>query len=348
MPRKTVQPASENEILRFLKDRYSNTGGSIIKGIGDDAAVIHPETAGEYWLVTTDMLVENVDFRREWTTPRQLGHKSISVNLSDLAAMGVRPRFFTASLALPAAVSKRWISDFFRGLTEQGEAHGAQLIGGDLSSTRDGILISVTALGESIGRRILYRSGGREGDILYVTGVLGRSAAGLGLLQNGCVRPRIRSQRLAVRSHRTPDPRCDAGMWLAQCGMVCCMMDLSDGLSVDLPRLCAASGTGAEIDAAALPVFAEAAGWDFDPEALALDGGEDFELLFAVRASKAPLFEKIYPESLPRITRIGTMIHGKGDVWIHREGKNRRRLKERGYDHFRRSPSKQGLERPYE
>jgi thiamine-monophosphate kinase len=333
MSKKSVQPASENEILRLLQRRYPGKTGSLIKGIGDDAAVIHPDSAGEYWLITTDMLVENIDFRREWTTPRRLGRKSISVNLSDLAAMGAHPRFFTVSLGLPPGISRRWITEFYRGLTERGDEHGAQLIGGDLSSSQKGILISITALGESIERKVLYRSGGREGDFLYVTGILGRSAAGLRLLQNDCIHPGAGE---AIRSHREPVPRCKAGMWLAHCGMVRCMMDLSDGLSIDLPRLCTACGTGAEIDAARLPLFLKSAAWGFDPVGLALHGGEDFELLFAVPGSKAALFEKIYPVDLPQITRIGKMIRGRGDVWIRFEGKNRRRLTEQGYDHFRR------------
>ena len=343
MPNKSVQPTSEKEILRILQARFAVGNATVKKGIGDDAAVVHPRNAREYLLITTDMLAENIDFQCTWTTPRQLGHKSIAVNLSDLAAMGARARFFTVSLGLPPGISKRWITEFYRGLTSQGDVHGAMLIGGDLSSSERGIFISITALGESTGRKVIYRSGGMEGDILYVTGVLGRAAAGLRLLQKGCIHPHGYAKQEAVRSHRQPEPRCDAGMWLAQCGMVHCMMDLSDGLSIDLPRLCAASGTSAEIDATRLPVFEAASAWDFDPVDLALHGGEDFELIFAVSGSRASIFEKSYPEKLPRLTRIGTMIRGKGDVWIRHEGGIRRRLEKGGYDHFRRNASRPPL-----
>ena len=336
MSKKNTLPTSENEILRLLQDRSPDKSKFLKKGIGDDAAVFCPRNAAEYWLVTTDMLAENIDFRCEWTIPRQLGRKSISVNLSDLAAMGGRPRFFTVSLGLPSVISRRWIMEFYRGLIERGGTHGALLIGGDLSRSESGIIISITAIGESVGRKVLYRSGGRDGDALYVTGILGRSAAGLRLLYRGCLQPRTRSQREALRSHRQPDPRCAVGMWLAQSGMVRCMMDLSDGLSVDLPRMCAASGVGAEIDTARLPLFTDATAWDLDPVALALHGGEDFELLFAVPESKTALLEKTYPHDLPKITRIGKMIRGRRNLWVHHDGKNRRRLKEGGYDHFRR------------
>ena len=333
---KSITPTSENEIIRMLQNRIPVGNEYIKKGIGDDAAVIHQKNTGEYWLVTTDMLVENVDFRCEWTTPRKLGHKSISINLSDLAAMGGRPRFFTVSLGLPSEISRRWITEFYRGLTGQGDRHGALLVGGDLSSSESGIIISITAIGESVGGKVLYRSGSREGDALYVTGILGRSAAGLRLLREGRLQPRTRSQREALRSHRQPESRCESGIWLAQSGMVRCMMDLSDGLSIDLARMCVAGGVGAEIDIARLPLFQDASSWGMDPVALALHGGEDFELLFAVPDSKAALLEKNYPRELPSIARIGRIIRGRGNIWIHCNGKNRSRLKEQGFDHFRR------------
>ena len=325
----------ENQIVRLLRERYGGRSPLIEKGIGDDAAVLRPIPSGEYLVITTDMLLEGVDFRPEWTTPHRLGCKSIAVNMSDLAAMGARPLFFTVSLAVPSTISSRWILDFYDGLSEPAHSMGAQLIGGDLSHTGNGIVISVTALGQSVGRKILYRSGGRTGDLLYVTGVLGRSAAGLKLLKDGCVRPRLRSQKEALRVHQSPEPRCDAGQWLAQSGLVHCMMDLSDGLSTDLPRMCESSGLGAEIHLNDLPVFPESKSWDCDPVDMALHGGEDFELLFAVPNTHMDLLEKRYPSNLPRITRIGKMTRDVGKVWVMESGEPRRLLQNRGYDHFR-------------
>jgi thiamine-monophosphate kinase len=339
MPPKNAPLISENRIIRLLQNRFQDASPFLKTGMGDDAAVIHPKKAQEYWLITADMLLENIDFRREWTKPRQLGYKSIAVNLSDLAAMGARPRFYTVSLALPPGTSERWILEFYRGMTELGSVHGAILIGGDLSRSESGIMVSIAAMGESIKRRILYRSGGKPGDVLYVTGVLGRSAAGFNLLKAGCTYSGSRPRREAVRAHRQPEPRCEAGMWLAQCGWVRCMMDLSDGLSMDLPRLCEAGGVGAEIDCSRLPVFKEALAWGCDPTALALNGGEDFELLFAVPASRVSMLEKNYPAKFPRITRIGAMTRYAGKVWMHDGGRNRRRLKELGFDHFHCNPS---------
>jgi thiamine-monophosphate kinase len=337
MPKKLAQPTSENRLIQLLKRRHPAKSAWIKMGIGDDAAVIHPKSAKELWLITTDMLVETIDFHRDWTTPEQLGRKSISVNLSDLAAMGARPRFFTVSLAIPPAITEQWILGFHDGLTEKGEAFGAHLVGGDLSRSKACIVISVTAIGESLNRKVLYRSGAKAGDCLYVTGMLGRSAAGLKRLKDGHVPRRLRSQEEALQAHLDPEPRCDAGLWLAQSGLVHCMMDLSDGLSVDLPRLCDASGVGAEIYAPDLPVFPGSALWDCDPVDLALHGGEDFELLFAVPGSKSRLLENTYPATLSRITRIGVMTADAGNVWIvgQNRRKGRRRLPQRGYDHFK-------------
>jgi thiamine-monophosphate kinase len=326
--------ANENSIVRLLRERYGIKNPRILEGIGDDAAVIHPGNAQEYTVITTDMLVEGIDFRREWITPRRLGCKSIAVNISDLAAMGARPLFFTVSLAVPSDISRRWILDFYDGLTDPDYSGKSHLIGGDFSHTDEAIAISITALGESIRRKLLYRNGGRAGDLLYVTGTLGQSAAGFQLLQSGCTHPRSIPQKEAIQAHLCPKARWEAGIWLAQCSMVHCMMDLSDGLSVDLPRLCAASRVGAEIFTEDLPIFPECRRWGCDPVEAALNGGEDFELLFSVPPNKACALEKKYPSHLPKITRIGAMIPGPEKIWRIGPGNKRRLLSERGYDHF--------------
>jgi thiamine-monophosphate kinase len=327
--------SGENRIIQLLQNRYSLKSAVLKRGIGDDAAVIRPKQAGEYWLITTDMLLEGIDFRYEWTTPRRLGGKSIAVNVSDLAAMGARPRFFTVSLAASAKISERWIMELYDGLTDPRSSKGAQLIGGDLSRSGNDIMISVTALGESLNRKVLYRSGGRAGDLFYVTGTLGRSAAGLRLLQAGCLHPRSQAQQEALQVHQMPEPRCEVGIWLAQCGFVSCMMDLSDGLSMDLPRMCSASQVGADIQLADLPIFPKSRIWDCDPASFALHGGEDYELLFAVPKSKRHLFEKSYPSKFPKITNIGNMTRNVGKIWLIDSEKKRHRLVEGGYDHFR-------------
>ncbi|MDR0310654.1 MAG: thiamine-phosphate kinase, partial [Acidobacteriota bacterium] len=265
--------------------------------------------------------------------PRELGRKSIAVNLSDLGAMGAKPRFFTISLGMPTNTTSRWVREFYEGLTFCGGEHGAVLAGGDLSGA-DKITISITAFGESENRKVAYRSGGRPGDLLYVTGTLGKSAAGLKLLQRGTIRSRYAYKRDALCAHRTPEPRCSVGQWLVQNRNVRCMMDISDGLSADLPRMCAASGTDAEIFAEKIPVFKESASWGCDPLKLALSGGEDYELLFAVPRAKKNLMKNLPPD-FPSVTHIGNMLEGNGKVWISGAGEARRLRPAQGFDHFR-------------
>ncbi|MBN2336990.1 MAG: thiamine-monophosphate kinase, partial [Acidobacteria bacterium] len=222
----------------------------------------------------------------------------------------------------------------YRGLTDPAGARGAVLVGGDLSRSGAGVVISITAIGEPAGPKPVYRSGGRAGDLLYVTGTLGRSAAGLALLGAGRLRGRTAAEREALRSHHLPEARCGEGAYLAAGGFARAMMDLSDGLSTDLPRLCAASGVDAEIEPGLLPLFPPARRWGCDPLALALDGGEDFELLFAVPKSKAARLEKLWPPRLAPITRIGRLVPGRGQVWLAPPGERRRPLPKGGFDHF--------------
>ncbi len=337
MATKKARPASEDRLVRLLQQRYSAKNPLIKKGIGDDAAVILPRGATEYWLITTDMLVEEIDFRRDWTSARLLGRKSMAVNLSDLAAMGAIPRFYTVSLAVTPDIPERWIMDFHDGLTEKAKTYGADLIGGDLSGVKAHLAISVTAFGESHKRKVVYRSGGKPGDLVYVTGILGRSAAGLALLQKSQGRNiRGRHRLEALRAHRDPDPRCEAGLWLSQSGLVSSMMDLSDGLSSDLPRICAASGVGAEIVMTDLPFFRESASWGCDPVQLALHGGEDYELLFVVPASNRSRLEKTYPAKFSPITCIGRLIAEKEKIWMAApNGERLGPLPRSGWDHFR-------------
>jgi len=334
VPRKSIDTLSENRIVDLLKRRFSGRSPFLEKGIGDDAAVIRPSGAKERWIVTTDMLLENVDFRRDWQTAAELGWKSLAVNLSDLAAMGVRPRFYIVSLALPVDIKEPWIASFYTGMRSVGNKNGAVLIGGDLSGSPKGIDISITAIGETQHRKIVYRTGGRPGDRVYVTGILGCAAAGLLLLKNGVRRGRTTAERQALAAHRKPRPRCAAGEWVAQNDFARAMMDLSDGLSMDLPRLCRASGTGARVYASRLPRV-EGGGLAFDPLELALHGGEDFELLFCISPRKARALESTWPSGFPPIHCIGSLEPGTEVVLMEAPGKSSRPLAEHGYDHFK-------------
>ncbi len=325
----------EDSIVRFLREHHGGRSPFLKMGIGDDAAVFHPRGSEEFWVVTTDLLLEDIDFRREWLTPAQLGHKSLAANLSDLAAMGARPRFYTVALGLPVDLRLTWIDSLFRGMSRLGSRHGAVLIGGDLSRSNQGLHVSITAIGETIHRKLLYRSGGRPGDCIFVTGRLGAAAAGLKLLQQGRTKGRTVAERHALRSQREPQPRCDVGLWLAQGGLASCMMDLSDGLSADLPRIGEACRTGAEVYTDELPVFSGSSAWGCDPKDLALNGGEDFELLFAVPEEHLQAFRSDFPREYPSATLIGRLTKDRGFVCRRSPGSTGVPLLPHGFDHFR-------------
>jgi thiamine-monophosphate kinase len=331
----TQSLTGEDGIVAFLRNQYGGKNVFVKQGIGDDAAVLSQRGAAEHWVVTTDMLLQDVDFRVGWLTPDQLGHKALAVNLSDLAAMGARPRFCTVALALPPTCSPAWIDHFYRGLTSLGKREGVVLVGGDLSRSPRGIDITITAVGETVGRNPIYRSRGKAGDALFVTGVLGQSAAGLELLQKKRRKGRSPAERQALKAHRMPQPRCRAGLWLAKRRLARCMIDLSDGLSTDLTRVCRASGLGAEICRKSLPLFTPASRWGCDPLELALHGGEDFELLFSVPAAAVTKLKRSYPPGFPKLTRIGRLKRGTGIMLTSDQDGAFDVLEPRGFDHFR-------------
>ena len=330
--------ATEDRIVESVKRMAGFRPAALRVGIGDDAAVVRPPGAREDWLVTTDLMLEDVDFRRDWSTPGQLGHKALAVNLSDLAAMGARPLLYFVSLGLPDGCGAGWIRGFYRGMVPLGDRWGAGLAGGDLSRSDAGILISLTAIGESAGRRVLVRSGARPGDLVCVTGTLGRAAAGLFLLDAGCRRGGNEGEREALAAHRTPQPRCDVGSWLAERRLATAAMDLSDGLSTDLGRLTASSGVGAALDASRLPVFTVSARWGCDPVRLALHGGEDFELLFTVPPRRFVRLSRSYPRKFPPFSVIGITTQRRRIEWRRDPGARPQPLEPLGWDHFRPGP----------
>lgn len=250
-------------------------------GIGDDAAVWTP-TAGERLVVTTDSLVEDVHFRRDWTGWESLGHKILAVNLSDLAAMGSVPRLAVVTLGLRGDERVGDLLALYRGLGALASRQGVTIAGGDIVRSPRALVFHVTALGETRQGRVLTRSGARPGDLIGVTGTIGASAAGLRLLELERDDPRrlAATAELLIEAHRRPEPRLALGAILLDHGATSAM-DLSDGLIGDLPRILDASGVSAELDARRIPVAAAVqALFPEDWLALALRGGEDYELLF--------------------------------------------------------------------
>lgn len=336
---------SEFDFIASLRQRVTASGlknESLLAGIGDDAAVFR-SSAGKETVVTADLLVEDIDFRRTTTPPFLLGHKALAVSLSDIAAMGARPLWSLISIGVPEDVwQTKFVDQFYDGLLELANHYGVQLIGGDTSRTNESIVIDSVVAGECAAARAVMRSGASPGDQIFVTGSLGAAAAGLRLIERGA---HLAEQNLADEDsqkldhvlirHLRPEPRVGWGIVLGEERLATAMIDLSDGLSSDLTRLCDASGVGALIDSSLLPIdnrVVELCGRRaLDPLQLALHGGEDFELLFTVKSEDAV--------RLPRrvdgveIKRIGAMTNAIEGVKIS-EGPRIWDLKPGGWKHF--------------
>ncbi|MGO8671565.1 MAG: thiamine-phosphate kinase [Capsulimonadaceae bacterium] len=275
----------EFALIDRLASRSRAGGGTphgMLVGIGDDAAVVR-SAPGRDTVVTVDMLIEGVHFRRDWSDMYSIGWKCAAVNLSDIASMGADPDYAFLSLALTPADTVESVDDFYDGFLACLSEHGGALTGGDTNSSPGPFVAGVTLLGSVAAGRAVLRSGARPGDILLVTGSLGDSAAGLALLIAGEDAGGFGS---ILERHRRPTPRVAAGRAAAATGLVHAAMDISDGLAGDLPKLCAASNLGARIDAAALPISETArdAAVRLGRPVIefAIAGGEDFELLLAV------------------------------------------------------------------
>jgi thiamine-monophosphate kinase len=294
-------------------------------GMGDDAALVKVGSGREL-ILTCDWFLEGTHFLRDKHPADSVGWKCLARAVSDVAAMGGVPRCFLLSLALPKDLTGRWLGEFLGGLKRAASAFGCALVGGDTTARRE-VLINVTVVGEVRTGRALRRSGARVGDIIYVSGRLGEAELGLRLLR-GEKRVSLRDGRL--RKHLYPEPRLALGRWLSEKRVASAMMDLSDGLSSDLRRLCAASGVGAVVDVRRLPVVR---GREVGRVELALHGGDDYELLFTVAKKRA----RLVPRSVGGValTAIGEITRGS-EVMVVDESGRERLLEARGWDPFRR------------
>jgi thiamine-monophosphate kinase len=301
---------SETELVELVRRLGSAAAPEMRVGIGDDAAVLNVPR-GQELLVTTDLFVEGVHFRREWLPAAAAGRRALCRALSDIAAMGGEPRFAFLSLAIPSASSLQppasWVRGFLRGFAAAARSFHVALAGGDTGSSGSGALLAdVIILGTAPRGTAALRSGARPGDLLFVSGRLGALAA-------------------ALDSGRRPPPihpRLALGKHLRSHRLITAMMDLSDGLSTDLNRLIRESGVGAEVECDHLPLAGTLE--------QALNGGEDYELLFTVPEGKAGRLPKSIA-GIP-VTRVGRIIGGRG-AWLMDSHGRRRKLSPCGWEH---------------
>jgi thiamine-monophosphate kinase len=344
MSRRTPKQG-EFALIESLRARFASKDAGLIRGIGEDTAVVAP-LSRDWLLLTTDLLAEGVHFDLATTGLEDVGYRSAIANLSDIASMGGRPRYLLIAIAIPPRIGTAEIQRFYRGLMQACRPFHVHLVGGDTSASRGGLFISITLTGSVEAGHALQRDGARPGDFLYVTGTVGDSRAGLMLLTEK--KPRggksaSRSRRTTVdrfllRRHHRPSARVNEGRWLAMKRLATAAIDLSDGLAGDLGHLCDQSRVGAEVEGAALPIsracsmFAHARG--LDPADLAIAGGEDYELLFTVDARNRPRLEREAARMGYRCTCIGRIKPASFGRRLRAANGSLRPITAVSYEHF--------------
>ena len=312
---RTVSDIGERALIERIRARIPPSD-QLAVGIGDDAAVAIPER-GALEVLTTDALVEGIHFDRRFSSPADIGYKALAVNLSDVAAMGGTPRLALLSLMLPESLPVADVDQLLDGLLEMAAAARVAVAGGNITRSPGPLIVDVTATGSVRPRKILTRGGGSPGDVLFVTGTVGGAAAGLGWLRQhagtGDPPPALAA---GVSRHRKPAPRLRIGAMLGRTRGATACMDLSDGLADAVHQIAAASGTGAMVDAASVPVDQGAREWfaaaGSDPVAASVSGGDDYELLFAVSRRFLGRLRSVIQQSrgVP-VTRIGELTADK-------------------------------------
>ena len=336
----TIDQLGEFGLIERLSRRFSLSNPTSAKGIGDDAAVIRP--SGKCALVSTDLLVEGVHFDVMYTPLRHLGYKAIIVNLSDIYAMNARPRQVTVSLAISSRYTVEALDELYEGIYHACSQYGVDLVGGDTTSSLKGLIISVTAVGEADEDKIVYRNGAKVGNLVCVTGDLGAAYLGLQILErekrifleNPEIQPDLDDQPYLIGKQLKPEARKEIIEYFEEIGLVpTAMMDVSDGLSSDMLHICRQSGVGCELHESRVPVsedaYHQALKFNLDPITCALNGGEDYELLFTVEPE-----DETKIADHPYISVIGEITAAESGCVLLTKGNNRHRLTAQGWQHF--------------
>jgi thiamine-monophosphate kinase len=330
-----VSELGEHALLERIRARLGSPAGppGLVLGIGDDAAVVEPGR-NVLTVLTVDAQVEGVHFDRQLSAPADIGARALAVNLSDLAAMGARPRWGLLSLMLPGALPVADAEHLVDGIADVARRHQVTVVGGNIARSPGPLIVDVTAIGEVRPRRLLTRAGARPGDELFVSGTIGAGAAGLAMLRAGAAD----ADPASIAWYRRPDPRVRLGMIVARARAARAAMDLSDGLADAANQIAAASGCGVEIEADALPVAAGARAWwtsrGEDPVTAALTGGDDYELVIAVPPAWRGRLRTVRARVAdPPLTRVGVLTKDPGARVLVRNGQ-RERLPG-GFEHWR-------------
>ncbi len=313
----------EFELLRRIEKNSKIYSKDVLQGIGDDTAVLK-YSSDKYFLITTDMLVENDHFSLKYFSAEQIGKKSIEVNVSDIASMGGIPRHALVSLALPKNISLEFLDNLYKGINSAARKYKISIIGGDTTHSNK-TTISITMTGIVEKKRLCLRSHAKVNDLICVTGYLGGSTAGLNLLLKN-------KKGKSTMSHLEPRSRLDVSQKIAKYANA--MEDVSDGLGQEIRNICKRSNTGAEIHKKDIPikkeVFDDAKKVDKDAYDFALYGGEDFEIVFTITKKNYKKLKKILKD---KITIIGMIMPKNKGIYIL---DNNKHLKvKQGYNHFK-------------
>ena len=331
----TVAEVGEHALLARILARLPRPSPSVLVGPGDDAAVLAP-VRNERLVVTTDAVVEGVHFSRAFSSPADIGHRALAVNLSDLAAMAATPRWALLSLVLPGSCLVADVEDLVDGLAALAGRHAVSVAGGNITRTEGPLVVDVTAGGGVSSRKWLTRSGAKAGHEIYVSGSIGGAAAGLEALRSG-IRDQGSGIGKCMARHRRPEPRVRLGIAMGRARAARAAMDLSDGLADALRQVAAASEVGVRIDGEALPIDPCAREWwtsrGIDPVSAAVRGGDDYELLFAVPPKSGGALRSIARHVAdPPLTKIGVFTKDPRGLVVARAGKEDA-LPE-GFEHF--------------
>jgi len=331
---------SEFSLINVLTRHSKEKDADVVIGIGDDAALLQPNP-GFHQAVSTDLFVERVHFNLQFHSLKDVGYRAAAANLSDMAAMGAIPRYLLVMVAIPSRYTVTDLLSLYRGIRASCKAYDTVLIGGDTSLSKQDLFLGITIIGSVEKGCALQRAGAHSGDAIYVTGTLGDSAAGLQLLHSPSPSPALskRAMKFLISRHLRPTPQITMGRLLSTHRWGSAAIDLSDGLSGDLTHLCRASGVGAEIESAAIPISPScrrfASQHKKDPCQIALQGGEDFELLFTVASRNKRKVEMAAKVEGCHITRIGTIQLQKAGISLKESDGSYRKMPQMSYDHFR-------------
>jgi thiamine-monophosphate kinase len=338
--RTEISSIGEFGLIDHLTQDVQTQNTSSVMGIGDDAAVI--DNGSAMTVVSTDMLVEGIHFDLMYHPLKHLGYKAVAVNLSDIYAMNAQPKQITVSLALSNRMSVEAVEELYAGIKAACERYQVDLVGGDTTSSRSGLIISITAIGQGDPHKLTYRHTAKVGDLICVSGDLGAAYLGLQLLErekqiflsNPGVQPELEEQTYLVRRQLKPEPRQDMIEMFAKNELVpTAMIDISDGLSSELFHICKRSKVGAFVEESGVPIHPDsqmmAIQFNLDPITCALSGGEDYELLFTIDPKD---IEKV--KYLPDIYIMGEIVDAADGLKLHTKGGNIHELKAQGWRHF--------------